>query len=623
MPGYKTTQPPLIDGKVDPSEWPDSVRRTGFSDMGTNLASDEVGEFWLMYDEEYIYFAGRAKTDPRKIVDDEYRQNVGVSGNDNFRLYVDPTGDFSNINSFATNAAGATSIELSGGRALKTEWLGEIEANGRRTESGWECEMRIPWSTMSLPAAGTRTLRFNVWWYRSNKSNTYIWHFLNNDDSQSPYWTDVEVPVVAKGRSIKVLPFGTGSLEEGGASGFDSGFDLKTDLTSQIVAVGTVNPDFRNIENSILSLDFSRFERLANENRPFFQEGNDFRRTGSLFAPQRISQFEAGMNIYGALDAKTQFALLTTADFGEQQATVLSANHRLNPNRSVTFGYVRNDQPGLSSNSGLLSYSDRLGDFQIFGQGQFTGDEVEGSGERLGLNVSYSKEGTNAELNFNNVSSNFLPRLGFAPERDFRSYSAQFGREVTPASGSINQLGYYLYGQTATRIDGGFYRDSIGAGTEVSLTNGLGLELDAQFSKFESSVDHTYSFELDYPNGNPYRRISFEYTTGQYEGVDYQSIEFGWRYRPIRRMQVNLRSQFVDYEDFERQHVFSLTYDVGKYESFGGRLVEENGRTNWYVSYRLSGRRGAEYFLIVGDPRADSFANRVAFKMVLPLEIRY
>lgn len=621
--GLKVSAPPIVDGVVEEGEWPAEARREGFTDADTNLASDEFAEFWLTYDEKFIYFAGRVKTDPRRVIDEEYRQNVGIGGNDNFRLYVDPTGDFTNLNGFGTNAAGATSIELSGGRAAKTEWLGEIEANGRKTETGWECEMRIPWSIMNLPAAGSRTMRFNVFWYRSNKQNTYIWHFMNNDDSQWPMWTGVEVPKSSSGRTLKLLPYGTGSWTEGGQSGFDSGLDMKTSLTDQLQAVGTINPDFRNIENSILDLDFSRFERLADENRPFFLEGSQYRRAGSLFAPQRIDRFDAGLNLYGSLNSKSQLAVLTTADFGERQALVASALVQVRPNTGFTMNYVRNDQRGAMNNAGAVSYYDRFGKYQVYSNGFYTDDEVVGKGHRWNAGVSFEDSGFGTSIGYLETSADYFPRLGFAPERDFRSISWGVERQVTPATGPFNTYYYGVGMQTATRLNGDFYRDSMEVETGFVLRNRFGFEVGAEFGKFEDSVDHTYSVEFNYPSGDPYRRIAVDYTVGEFEGIDYSSVEVGWRYRPVRRVQLSMSSQFVDYTDFERQHVFSASWDIGKFESVGGRLVEENGRTNWYLSYRLSGGRGAEYFLIVGDPRADSFANRLAFKMVLPLEIRY
>ena len=43
------------------------------------------------------------------------------------------------------------------------------------------------------------------------------------------------------------------------------------------------------------------------------------------------------------------------------------------------------------------------------------------------------------------------------------------------------------------------------------------------------------------------------------------------------------------------------------------------GRMTWYASYRQSGYAGAEYYVILGDPNADRFTERLMAKAVLPL----
>lgn len=624
--GIRVESAPKIDGMIEDGEWPAAARESGFTDKDTNLTSDEPAEFWLTYDSEYIYFAGRVQTDPNKIIDEEYRQNVGLRGNDNFGLLIDPFGNANNFNVFETNAAGATSIGLAGGRAAKTEWLGEIEANGRKTETGWECEMRIPWSIMTLPAAGIHNPRINVSWYRSNKNNSYNWKFTNGDSRLVPYWSQVEIPAVNREKSIKLLPFWTASAQEGKEFGFNSGLDFKTEFTDQIQFVGTVNPDFENIESAVLSLDFSRFERLGNENRPFFQEGERYFRTGfdqRLFAPQRIGRIDAGVKMYGNLNSSTQFGAMSTANFGDQIASVVSISSQLSDNRSIQAAYVRNDETGKEHNSGQFNYFDRYGKFGLFLNNQFTDDAERGSGWRNSWGFNFNEGGTRIGVDYQQVSADFFPRLGFSPERDYKGLGVFMMQEFTPSHGAFTSYNYRVSADSYDRLTGGFYKNGIGVGFEGVLKSGLGFELDANWSNFEGSADHVYSVELGYPAGNPYRALGVDYSTGEFAGISYQNIGFFARYKPLKRMQLSLRSQFVDYRDQERQHLLSLSYDLDKYQSIAGRLVEENGRSNWYLSYRMSGGKGNEYFLIIGDPRSDQFANRIAFKMTIPLEVRY
>lgn len=616
---------PIIDGKVTPEEWPEEARRVGFVDADTNLTSDEFAEFWITYDETYIYFAGRVKTDPRKVIRDEYRQNVSVGGNDNFTFQVSTTGQPNNFNGFSTNSNGATAIGLAGGRAAKTEWLGEIVANGRLTDTGWECEMQIPWAIMSVPSPGVRDLRFNVYWFRTNKQNTYTFKYSRNDSTLFPTWKNVQVPAVVQSRTLNLLPYGFGGVQGGSGLLANAGLDFKTGLTNQLNLVGTINPDFRNVESSILSLDFSYFERLANENRPFFQEGANFLRTGfsnRLFASQRIPTFDAGINVYGQIAPTATIGALTTVDFGNRRATAISTVINPIPNDRWEIAYVENDESGRNNQAGMLNFLQNTGKFNWYSTNQYTNDQVQGSGWRTNWGGGYQDGGFSTGVEYLNISADYFPRLGFAPERDLQGYIFSANQEVTPARGPLNSFDFSLVGLTFDRLDGSFYRNAIEGSVEVNTRNHLGFETGFEFSNFEGSADHRYQTGIGY-RPDPYRGVSLGYSVGEFSGTPYENIGLSWRYKPANRIQLNGSSEFVDFDGHMTQHILAARYDIGRYESVGGRLVLQDGDINWYLSYRLSGKRGAEYFLLIGDPRANVFQNRLVLKAVLPIAIKY
>lgn len=626
IPSVKADPIPTIDGRIEPNEWPEAARREGFTDADTNIPSDERAEFWITYDSQAIYFAGRVYTNPKTLVRDEYRQNVGLGGNDALIFSVSPTGLPSNYNEFGTNSNGATSISLSGGRAAKTEWLGEIEAHGRVTETGWECEMRIPWRVMTISGSGPRDLRFNVFWYRSNKQNTYVYRYYRNDNNLAPRWLGVELPELTLRREILLLPYAYAGLQEGAGPIADAGLDFKTSLTPLVNMVGTINPDFRNIESSILSLDFSYFERLASENRPFFQEGSQYLRTGydnRLFASQRIPSFDAGLNVYGQLTPRTNFGAITTVDFGKQRTSAVSVTSRPTDRSNIELAYVENAQPGLDNQAGMLNYLTNWANQNFFFTNQFTDDEQLGSGWRNNIGWGYNDEKYYGSLEYLRISEDYFPRLGFAPERNFDGGFAVMGMQATPQSGAIRSYGVETVGASFRRLDGGFYRNFVTLSGYASFVSGFSSSASAEFSNFEGSADHLYSASIRYPAADPYRGVKVSQSIGSFLGQDYQESFIGWDYRPLNRVQLSGSSQFVDFGGREEQHILSARWDIGKYESVGGRLVARNGDVNWYLSYRLSGRRGAEYFLLVGDPRSNVFANRVVLKAVFPLSIRY
>ncbi|MBL8064980.1 MAG: hypothetical protein JNM34_03875 [Chthonomonadaceae bacterium] len=606
-------------------EWPESGHGDGFFDKDTGLVSDEKAEFWIGYDDHHVYFAARAYTDPKKLVDEEYRQNVGLEGNDAFYLALDGMSLGQDFDVFAINPQGATSLRLAGGRAAKTEWIGDFESAGAKTPEGWLVEAAIPWTLIKRPSAGKRSLVFNVLWFRSNRSNTYEWVYTQEDFAKFPKWIDVNVPEVKKERTAKLLPYGYAGWdkEQGHVANF--GLDLKSELTDSMTLVGTVNPDFRNVENAILSLDFSYFERLANESRPFFQEGSRYRSFGfdqRIFASQRIGDFDAGLNLYGEI-GRTTLSWLATGDFGNRNSTALSTSTRLNDKSSIAASYVGNFQRGAQNSAGRLLYDQRVKDFTIYAGGMGTKDGVVGGGHQLTAGMFRESGPYTMFLDYSEVSPNFFPRLGFAPEKDFRSLFAEYGREIQPNGKTIRDYSFSVQGQYADHYHGGEYRRKAEGSFNVTFANRLRLASQAMVERFEGSNDHLVGFSLGYPQGSPYRGASINYQKGRFDGIDYKALSVQTRYRPVRRSQVNLSMQWTEYDEFSRQAILSANYDLSRDSAIGGRLVRRNDEWNWYLSYRLSGRRGNEYFLILGDPNTPEFRKTLVLKAVVPMTIRF
>jgi hypothetical protein len=123
---------------------------------------------------------------------------------------------------------------------------------------------------------------------------TYGWVYTGGQPQRMGTWQNVEIPKPAFRRTLKLLPYTYLGREHDGDLIFNSGLDLKTSLTPTIELVGTVNPDFRNIENDILSLDF-----LLSACRTTCGPSLPKEATGALFNSPRIGAFDAGLNTCG------------------------------------------------------------------------------------------------------------------------------------------------------------------------------------------------------------------------------------------------------------------------------------------------------------------------------------
>ena len=625
----KFQQPPTIDGMVDTEkEWTGIPSVSGLVDAQSGQSVPDGAQFWLGYDERYVYFAAKvADSDPKNIRATEYRTNVGLSGDDYIQLELDPTGSLGEFNTFQVNPRGATNVELAGGRAAKREWAGEILAKGRITETGWEVEARIPWQIMKLPGAGKRNLRFNFTRFNARAMREMSHAFTESGNlAKTPYWNDVVLPRPVFDRSIKLLPYTYLGYDRGGV--FNAGLDLKTALTDQVQLVGSINPDFRNIENQILSLDFSRFERLAGETRPFFQEGANY--SGSqIFIPQRIPNFDVGINSYGRLDAKTNFGVIEAVDFeaknngqpGTRNNLVATVTQQTDADTNVRASFASLKRPGLANDAYLIRASRDLGPLNLFIRNMGTKDTILGRGQTSDGVLSYASKDFSYYVGAGMSQKAFNPRLGFIQENDFKGVNAGTSFNRTFSSGPWNDWGYSLDYTDNKHMDGSFYRREIQGSLFTTIRNGMYVVTAFDEHNFEGSHDRLYTLLTGFPRGNPYRNFSVSTDWGRQAGFDYRSMRVSGAYRIANKLQLTGSFQTLRYQGYTDQAIVGWNYELDADRAISGRLVKRNDKLNAYLSLRKSGNQGAEYFLIFGDPNAQTFRASLILKVVVPFQI--
>lgn len=633
IPGTAINTPPTIDGTVGDDEWKAVPSVEGTYDEDNGALVPESAKFWIAYDADFVYFAARlGHSRPSEIRSNEYRTNVSLEGDDWVGVMIDLSGSGSDFNEFKVNPRGATEIELAGGRAAKREWTGEIFAKGRVTEQGWEAEARIPWQIFQLPGAGVRDLRVNFARKVATTNRESFYAYVPDGSGEHPFWRKVQIPPSKTSRSLKLLAYSYAGWDPNTRHIFNSGLDMKTQITDQIEFVGTINPDFRNIENQILSLDFSRFERLAGETRPFFQEGSSYI-DSQLFASQRIDNFDFGFNNYGRIGAKTSFAILDTVDFdrmnfldgvgkrGTRNNFVANFTHNFDPTFNARITYTDVSRPDLSNQGRLVRLSKTFGDVNIFARHMSSKDTVDGEGIKVDSFATYERNGLGFFAGYTAASPEFAPRLAFIEDRDLKGLEYGNWYSRTYDKGPVNNWGWEAFGVSYDRYHGGPYRRNTYASVFTTLRNGLMLHPSVSIGEFEGTPERLYTVQLAFPRGNVTRNVQAEFSWGNLDNRDYHSIEGGFAYKMFGRLQTNFRIQHVEHFEREDQLVFSANYDLGNDRSVAGRLVRGNEDINFYVAFKQSGNLGTEYFLILGDPNARRFRGSLILKVAVPFDI--
>jgi hypothetical protein len=628
FPAVRVEEPPVIDGTVAQEEWAFAEPLENFFDGSTQEPAPDQATLYLAYDDEFIYLAGRLFSDPGQLTAEEYQKNVGIRGDDEITFEIDPFGSLAGFNRFSVNPRGATSIGITGGRAAKSEWIGRFDAESSITEDGWEFEARIPWAIMSLPGPGMRNMRFNLDWYISRYDRRYTFRYVGNDRAgEIPVWLGVDFPRIEKARTINLLPFSYFGFSEDEPDEWiiNSGLDLKTGLTDRIELVGTVNPDFRNIEGDILDLSFSNFERLAGEARPFFQEGAGFLDDtfgSTLFASQRIDQFDTGLNSYGYIDDRTAFGALTTVDFGEEQSTVATLV-REEDYAEIGFQYVGWDKPGEVNRAMGTRAEWDIGNWELDGRTMFTDDQVRGSGWSNRIGFNHGGGGFYVGSGYSETSPDFFPRIGFAPRTDRRGYYVYSGWSRFHPRGTFQSTRIDVDADYFETFDGDLFSKEFEVSAGVNLRNGLEFDVGSSWENFQGSPDRLHSFNVGYPNNSPYRNVRLGYSFGDLAGEEFRRYSASASYRLFPRSELGVRYDAVSHFQERDLLIVNFSQDLGDYRSLGGRVVRRNDDWNFYVSYNRSGTEGIEYFVILGDPNARSFTESLIFKVVAPISVSY
>lgn len=621
--GSRAIAPPTLDGVVEALEWAQASKFEGMIDNSRREPAPEKAEFWITYDNEFVYFAARLEDkEPSKITATERQNNTYFERDDAVTLYLSVGGYQGSYESFTFNALGTTALNLAGGRTPKVEWLGEFQAKARITDSGWEGEARIPWQLLNLGSYIPGDIRLDV--SRHMPRRTVGYTFARNDASRpqdAPIWVVADAPKLKFQSDLKLLPYAYLGYDPDRGHLANAGLDFKTELPGRINAIGTINPDFRNIEQSVLPLSFSRFELLADETRPFFLEGAQYVMS-DIFASQRIGDVDFGLNLNGALSSKTNFGLLNTLDFGRTLASAGQVTHRLSEKFTAFTAFTALETPDSHNHaaSGSLTFGD--GPYTASLSGARSWDAGFGQGDQWFANAGYYSERIALYLTYSSIQAAFLPGLGYAPETDVKGWSGFTYFNQPLKSGPVDRWTVSAGASDFRRQNGDFYSRSANASLTTSLRNHVSLSLSGYASEFLGDHDRSVSYSIRYPNVPGPFSVSFSQTNARFAGEPYKSTSIGASYRLGEKYSLGLNHQNQSYFGTRDQFLATLTCKLGVHEEIAARLVSRPESTNWYLTFRRSGNRGAEYFVIFGDPSAEKFRPSFVIKGVFPVSIR-
>ena len=630
---------PTIDGKLDDPCWKQAARLEGF--ICTDIpAPPEETVAYVCVDERNLYFAVVC-TDrtPADIVANETRRN-GEFGRDDFAIVaIDPWHKHNDLYQFIVTARGTQAEMIPGGSATKIEWRGDWSGAATRTETGWQAELAIPFSILSYaPGQNTFGLAVGRGFAKENIMALHPDMGKVTDLKLSDDLVGLRLPSNAP-RPI-ILSYSTFDSAGLGGETAKAGVDVQYKLSNGLTALGSANPDFKQIEDVVEPVSFSYTERYLPDLRPFFVTGQDgFLPREHLLYTRRIEQFDAGVKLFGTVGSDT-VGLLDAVTNGEQNVLAGSWRRQFDDENSAKLLLVsdrRSGDPEMVGYGGLacgLDVSHRrataTGSDGVWGVFYFADSEESGRGAAYSVGGYHDRGSGQIHYDWMTrlATDDFNPSLGYYP--DVNNYGGAFsvGQWDRLEGGALEsrawnlQTAYYSYLDDSGVLDATVspsyswgWRD--GRSLDVGLTRG-------RLHNFDGSDAFTaYSWN----NKDLYRNGRIFLIAGNRAGGNYSYLSLSQGFRPAAKLSVRLSAEYGSLVGSEEEDgrsflgVVTTSYDITDERSLGARVICRHDGLTGYAAYRQVVRRGLDIYVLVGDPSSDQtgFTPRVMVKLIRAL----
>ena len=305
----RITDPMTLDGVLDEGVYARIRPIDGFlqQEPHEGQPATQKTDVWLLFDDRNLYVSARCwSTDPSRIVANEMRRDSFANfQNDNFAVLFDTFHDRRNGVQFQSTPLGGLSDSLiTDERDSNRDWNTVWDARARRFEQGWIVEFAIPFRSLRYPAPGPQIwgVQFrrvargeNEFSYLTPMPAAFTQRAMVRV-SQAATMVDLEAPKAALNLEVKPYALGavTTDLEASAPYSNDpnaqAGIDAKYTFKNGLVADGTLNTDFAQVEEDEQQVNLTRFSLFFPERREFFLEGAGIFAFGGASVSQRGGQ---------------------------------------------------------------------------------------------------------------------------------------------------------------------------------------------------------------------------------------------------------------------------------------------------------------------------------------------
>jgi hypothetical protein len=461
---------PSMNGTIDES-WAKAATLVIGTDYTYKRPAEEPTKVYVAQDGAFLDIAFDAtqkgsqtaaqETNSSSVMSDDY---VGVD------LY--PQGTSGIQYSFEANPRGARYQTSSENTAYSPEWT----AVGKRTPTGYSVTMRIPLA--AIRSGGSTTWRAQFVRETISSGSLAVWTYDPHaqgpgDPTYAGTLAGVGVAAGAQAASRPKPRVGIYALSEStskanGGSTSRVGADFAIPVTPTASFVGTLHPDYSNVEVDQQTISPNAFARQYAEVRPFFTQGAPYYNQKfscsncplTLYTPA-IPTFPQGYAIEGTQGHLTFGAFDAIGDGRNDNAQSLNYNYSdAKAVFALNFQRVGVSVPGANDvtttlATGFQDPKSHFLEYVNFGQDRGTLVTDPATGNYFEAGVGYADSTTTSVLNVQTIGAQFNPLDGFIPQTDIDGWEFynQKTLEFSPKA-SIHDVGaQWFYARYNNALD--------------------------------------------------------------------------------------------------------------------------------------------------------------------------
>jgi hypothetical protein len=423
------------------------------------------------------------------------------------------------------------------------------------------------------------------------------------------------------------------------------GLDVTYPFTNTLAFVGTLNPDFSNVEQDQTTIQLQEFQKTYQEYRPFFAQGAQYINAipqigifggNSMFYSPSIGIFNRGLKIEGTAGNSALGVLNVVGPDVDDNAAGYSYTTD-NGALSLSAQSVVANHPGVRDQTGGVGLSRLNRHSGEETQIEFASedDSVDGSGHDFNMVEGLQNQHFTALAYYRDTSEAYHPVDGYTAVSDARGPTVKLGYAGTGSAASpLLSYSLNVFGDRYLAADGSVREADVNAFYNVQFKNLLSLQGFFGPSELQTSPGVIQWFnrrqvQLGYRLGTP-QPLTLSYAWGPFAGGYVQQPQF------IDQRVFGPYVVSFEYDgNIERANAgapirnsqwlrrFALLRSFGNYASIGLQLRGINGTggfaqpgTNLSLLYQQRFANQDLLYLEYGTPAAPRTLHRLIFKYV-------